>query len=89
MTITNKTKLGKRKLEVVKDTPAPKTSTKTKAELLLELEDMHLLKELNEALLEEVKSNEETILNLKKKEKKSVETIKDLEEKRQQDQNKS
>ena len=56
---------------------------------MLELEDMHLLKELNEALLEEVKSNEETILNLKKKEKKSVETIKDLEEKRQQDQNKS
>ena len=47
---------------------------------------MHLLKELNEALLEEVKSNEETIANLKMKERESVKTIKDLEEKSQRQQ---
>ena len=58
--------------------PAPKTSPKTKIELL---EEMHLLKELNEALLEEVKSNEETIANLENKERKFVEAIKALEDK--------
>ena len=42
---------------------------------------MYLLKELNEALLEEVKSNEETIANLEKKEKKYMEAIKALEDK--------
>ena len=50
-----------------------KTSNKTKADLI---EEMYLLKELNEALLEEVKSNEETIANLDKKEKKFMEAIK-------------
>ena len=79
MTLTSKTRLGKRKLEI--NGTAPKTSSKSKAELLDELEEMHLLKELNEALLEEVKTNEETITNLKKKEKKSVEAIKNLEQK--------
>ena len=79
MTLPSKTRLGKRKLEI--NGIAPKTSSKSKAELLDELEEMHLLKELNEALLEEVKTNEETITNLKKKEKKSVEAIKNLEQK--------
>ena len=47
MPLTSKTRLGKMKLEVVKDTPVQKASTKTKAELLAELEDMQLIKELN------------------------------------------
>ena len=107
MTLTSKTRVAKRKLEIkevrkekqtttskkhdkkcftkVDDTSqnndaidsAPKTSNKTKAELL---EELYLLKELNEALLEEVKSNEENIANLEKKEKKYVEAIRALED---------
>ena len=41
-------------------------------------EDEDLLKQLNDALLEEVKANKESIENLKKKEKKYLNDIKDL-----------
>ena len=57
---------------------APKTSNKTKVALL---EEMHLMKQLNDALLEEVKENEEKIANLNKKEQKFLAVIKDLKEK--------
>ena len=50
----------------------------TKADLLDKMESM---KELNDALLEEVKSNEEAITNLEGKEKMYIESIKSLEEK--------
>ena len=71
MALTTKTKLAKRKRD-------ENSSNKTKAELL---EDMNLMKELNDALLEEVKANEAKISNLEKKEKKSLEDIKNLEQK--------
>ena len=40
---------------------------------------MDLIKQLNDALLEEVKTNEEAIANLERKEKKYVADIKELE----------
>ena len=60
------------------DVESPMSSEKTRVELL---EEMNLLKPLNDALLEEVKSNEETIANLEKKEKKAVQDIKNLQQK--------
>ena len=96
MTLPNKTRLAKRKLEIkevrkdkqtgtsknhdkkcfiIQDV-APKSSNKTKAEIF---DDMDLIKQLNDALLEEVKTNEEAIANLERKEKKYVADIKELE----------
>ena len=98
MTLPNKTRLAKRKLEIKEvrkekqtatskkhdkkcftvENPSPKVSNKTKAEIL---EDMDLMKQLNDALLEEVKANEEAIAKLERKEKKYIADIKDLEQK--------
>ena len=61
-----------------KNMNGPKKPT-TKADLIVELkltkDDLKLNKELNDALLEEVKSNEKAIEILKKKEKKHLEAI--------------
>ena len=50
----------------------------TKSDLLIKMESM---KQLNDALLEEVKSNEEAFAILEGKEKKYIEAIQSLEEK--------
>ena len=56
----------------------PLTFAKTKAAFL---EEMNMLKQLNEALLEDVKTSDEKIATLEKKEKMFLETIKELKEK--------
>ena len=59
----------------------PPTKADLIAELKLAKDDLKLNKELNDALLEEVKNNEKAIEILERKEKKYIEAIKHLEEK--------
>ena len=75
MTLTGKTRLTNRKLQIFFRTPKLSKASK---ELL---DQMDMTKQLNEALLEEVKENEVAIAKLDEKEKKLVEIIKDLKQK--------
>ena len=88
MTLPGKTRLAKRKLEIKevrkeKQTVTSKKHDKNcfKDENAEDSKDIDLLKQLNDALLEEVKSNEKAIENLKKKEKKYEQDIEDLKQK--------
>ena len=88
MTLPNRTRLAKGKLEIKevrkeKQTVTSKNHDKNcfKVENVEVSEDVDLLKQLNDALLEEVKNNEEAIENLKKKEEKYVNEIKELKQK--------
>ena len=82
---SNKTRLSKRKLEIKEVRKEKQTVTSKKHDKYCfkdkhveDSEDVNLLKQLNDALLEEVKDNEKTIEALKKKEKKYEDVIKDL-----------
>ena len=74
--ITTSKKHDKTCFEIAENTP--KTSTKTKAALL---EEMDMLRQMNEALLEDVQTSDKQIANLEKKEQMFQETIKELKEK--------
>ena len=94
MTLPIKTRLAKRKLEIKEVRKEKQTVTSKKHDKncfneknvkVLDDTDTDLLKELNDALLEEVKANEKAIENLKKKEKKYLEDIKNLTQKIEKD----
>ena len=88
MTLPTKSRLAKRKLEIKEVRKEKQTVTSKKHDkncyddknLEVVDDDTDLLKKLNDALLEEVKANEKAIENLKKKEKKYLEDIKDLKQ---------
>ena len=94
MTLPIKTRLAKRKLEIKEVRKEKQTVTSKKHDKncfneknvkVLDDTDTDLLKELNDALLEEVKANEKAIENLKKKVKKYLEDIKNLTQKIEKD----
>ena len=88
MTLPSKNRLAKRKLEIKEVRKEKQTVTSKKHDkncfkdkIVEDSEDLDYLKQLNDALLEDVKSTEKEIENLKKKEKKYEEEIKDLKQK--------
>ena len=87
MVLANRTRLAKRKLEIQEVRKENQTSTSKKHDKTclgkdkkLEKDSDSLLKELNDALLEEVKLNEKAIAILEGKEKKYIAAVKSLEE---------
>ena len=87
MVLANRTRLAKRKLEIQEVRKENQTTTSKKHDKTclgkdkkLEKDSDSLLKELNDALLEEVKSNEKAIAILEGKEKKYIAAVKSLEE---------
>ena len=88
MALPSKNRLAKRKLEIKEVRKEKQTVTSKKHDkncfkdkIVEDSEDLDYLKQLNDALLEDVKSTEKEIENLKKKEKKYEEEIKDLKQK--------